>query len=80
MVEKYRGILPPNSIWYQINSKKLSLILENSELSGKTEPSFRKYVFEHKSDTNTEIMVPKNQIEKFEQILKEFDEKIITLY
>ena len=48
---------------------------------GEIEPSFiLTNIFNHKGDSYTEFLAPEGQIEKFEQILKKYNEKIIPLY
>ncbi|MBU0998355.1 hypothetical protein KJ570_02405 [Patescibacteria group bacterium] len=81
MAEKYRGILPPNSIWYKLDTNRASLILMHAVAEGEIEPTFiLTNIFVHKSDPYTELLVPRNQIKMFEQILEEHKEKIIPLY
>ncbi|MFH1971466.1 MAG: hypothetical protein ABIJ05_03745 [Patescibacteria group bacterium] len=81
MAEKYRGILPPNSIWYKLDTNKASLILMHAAINGEIRSSFvDTNVFCHQSDTFTELQAPTGESEKLEEILKKYGEKITTLY
>ena len=80
MAEKYKGILPPGSVWYQLKTKDATKILEQSILDGKLDPIYiNDLMFKHEKDNLTELQAPKNESDKLEKILKEYGEEIRTL-
>jgi len=81
MAEKYRGMLPPNSVWYSLPTERASLIILYTVAKGEIDPGFVfTNVFNHETDLNTELLAPEGEINKFEQILKKYGEEIKTLY
>lgn len=81
MAEKYRGILPPDSIWYKLPTSKASTIIMKSIAEGQLDPFFV-YIntFTHETDLFTEILAPKGQTEKIEKIFKQHGEEIKTFF
>ncbi len=74
MVEKYRGIMPPGSIWYHLDSQETRTLLKHLGM-------LRGSIPEEVSEIGpAEIQAARGKTEELEQVLREAGLKIITLY
>ena len=76
MVEKYRGVFPPGSIWFHLDKSEIcALINSNSEIKAQLPEGVAIADLE-----NADIQAIPGKIEKIESLLKESGLKIVTLF
>lgn len=74
MVEKYRGAIPPNSIWYKLNGdESLALLRHNGEIAKMTPEQIS-------TIESSDIQAIRGQIDELEKMLKEAGLNIVTLF
>lgn len=74
MVEKFRGILPPGSIWYKLNRDESLVLMKHRGVLANMSPE------QIQLEDSAEIQAPKGKVLEFEQMLKDAGLEIITLY
>lgn len=74
MVEKYKGIMPPGSIWYRFNREEALVLLV---LQGELENISLEEIIAFNS---ADAQIPLEQIPEFEEILTDIGFRIITLH
>lgn len=76
MAEKYRGFLPPDSIWFHLNREEARTLIENNPEIKALIPSDKTLAELNDAD----IQSLPGQTEDIEKLLQEAGIKIITLY
>jgi len=74
MVEKYRGAIPPNSIWYKLSrDESLALLKHNGEIAKMTPEQIS-------TIESSDIQAIRGQVDDLEKMLKEAGLNIVTLF
>lgn len=74
MVEKYRGITPPGSIWYRLTREESIVLIVKQGLYKNLTPDQRS------SLNSSEILAEKGKASEVEKLLTDSGLKIITLF
>jgi hypothetical protein len=74
MVEKFRGLIPPGSIWYRLGRDESLVLLGHQGMLDDMSPEQIEAV------DSVDIQVAKGKVTDLEQILNDVGLEIITLY
>jgi len=74
MVEKYRGVVPPGSIWFRLNRDESMALMQHQGMLEKMTPE------QIMALDSADIQAAKGKVAELEQMLKDAGLKIVTLY